>query len=178
MKNLFKLSLAVLTAVLTAANLAAQTSPQYEIKQSVVAGGGASSSGGTSPTFGVTGTIAQPSAGGNSTGTTMTGGNFGLRGGFWQAFIAPTAAMVSVSGRVTTANGNGISNVRVSMTNQAGASATAVSNSFGNFRFDDVAAGEIYVFTVQSRRYQFSVPSQVLSVSDNVTDLIFIADWK
>jgi hypothetical protein len=79
---------------------------------------------------------------------------------------------------VTTANGFGIANVRVSMTNQAGASATAVSNTFGNFRFAEVPAGEIYVFTVHSRRYQFSVPSQVLSVTDNVGDLVFIADLK
>jgi hypothetical protein len=39
------------------------------------------------------------------------------------------------------------------MTNQTGETQSAVSNSFGNFRFDEVAASEIYVFTVQSRRY-------------------------
>jgi Carboxypeptidase regulatory-like domain len=170
MKNLYKLCWAVLLSVLLSSLSAAQTGGQFAITQSVIASGGGNSNGGN---FGVTGTTAQTSVGANS-----TSGNFGLRGGFWQTFFAPTAAMVSVSGKVTTANGNGILNVRVLMTNQSGASATAVSNSFGNFRFDDVAVGEIYVFTVQSKRYQFSVPSQVLSVNDNVTDLIFIADWK
>lgn len=101
-----------------------------------------------------------------------------LRGGFWQPFFAPTAAMVTVTGRVLAANGAGISNVRVLMTGQTGETQTAVSNTFGNFRFNEVRVGEIYVFTVSSRRYQFSVPSQVLSVNDNVSDLVFIADWQ
>jgi Carboxypeptidase regulatory-like domain len=165
MKNLFKLILAIWLTVLP---LAAQTGGQFAVTQSVIANGGADSNGGN---FGVTGTTAQTSVGANS------GGNFGLQGGFWQTFFTPTAALVSVSGKVTTANGNGIVNVRILMTSQTGANATAVSNSFGNFRFEEVAAGEIYVFTVQSRRYQFSVPSQVLSVSDNISDLVFIADW-
>ena len=149
---------------------AAQTGGQFAITQSVIAGGGGNSSGGN---FGVTGTTAQTNVGANP-----SGGNFGLHGGFWQAFFAPTAAMVSVSGKVSIANGGGISNIRVLMTNQAGETQSAVSNTFGNFRFETVAAGEIYVFTVQSKRYQFSVPAQVLSVNDNITDLLFIADWK
>lgn len=153
-----------------AMNFSAQSGGQFEIKQSVIANGGASSAGGN---FGVTGTTAQTNVGAN-----MAGGNFGLKGGFWQVFFAPTAALVSVSGSVTAANGVGIANVRVSMTDQTGETQTAVSNSFGNFRFAEVPAGEIYVFTVHSRRYQFSVPSRVLSVSDNVSDLVFIADWK
>jgi hypothetical protein len=72
----------------------------------------------------------------------------------------------------------GISNVRVLMTNQTGENQSAVSNTFGNFRFETVAAGEIYVFRVQGKRYQFSVPSQVLCVNGNNTELAFIADWK
>ena len=171
MKNPAMVYLAILFCVLLMPILAAaQTGGQFAITQSVIAGGGANSAGGN---FGVTGTNAQPSAGVNS-----TGGQFGVTGGFWQPFFAPTAALVSVSGRVTMANGIGIANVRVLMTNQTGASATAVTNTFGNFSFAEVPAGEIYVFTVQSRRYNFSVPSQVLSVTDNVSDLIFIADLK
>ena len=171
MKNLIKLFWTFLFALLLQPSLiTAQTGGQFAIMQSVIANGGGNSSGGN---FGVTGTTAQ-----TSVGAIGSGGNFGLYGGFWQAFFAPTAAMVSVSGKVTLANGGGISNVRVLMTNQAGETQSAVSNTFGNFRFETVAAGEIYVFTVQSKRYQFSVPSQVLSVNDNVTDLLFIADWK
>ena len=160
-----------MTAIfLLSVSASAQSGGQFSITQSVIANGGASSASGQ---FGITGTIAQTNAGDNS-----TGGQFSVKSGFWQSFLAPTAALVSVSGRVTTANGFGIANVRVSMTNQTGETQTAVSNSFGNFRFLEVRAGEIYVLTVHSRRYQFSVPSQVLSVTDNVNDLVFIADLK
>src|SRR5690349_13341997 len=92
---------------------AAQSGGQFGITQSVIANGGADSNGGN---FIVTGTTAQTSVGANP-----SGGNFGLRGGFWQAFFAPTAALVSVSGKVSTATGGGISNVRVLMTGQTGA---------------------------------------------------------
>jgi hypothetical protein len=160
-----------MTAIfLLSVSASAQTGGQFAITQSVIVGGGANSN---SVNFGVTGTAAQPSAGVNSTGD-----QFAVTGGFWQAFFAPTAALVSVSGKVTTANGFGIANVRVSMINQTGETQTAVSNSFGNFRFAEVLSGQIYIFTVHSRRYQFSVPSQVLSVTDNVSDLVFIADLK
>ena len=160
----------ILNFILSVSIAAQSSGGQFAITQSVIANGGGNSSGGN---FGVTGTTAQTNVGENP-----SGGNFNLRGGFWQTFFAPTAAMVSVSGKVAKANGGGISNVRVLMTNQTGETQSAVSNTFGNFRFETVAAGEIYVFTVQSKRYQFSVPSQVLSVNENVSDLIFIADWK
>src|SRR4051812_15118697 len=100
----------------------AQSGGQFAVTQSVIANGGANSTNGN---FGLTGTIAQTSVGAH-----MTGGNFGLRGGFWQPFFAPTAALVSVGGRITAADGSGIANVLVVMTNQAGESATALSNSF------------------------------------------------
>lgn len=170
MKNPIKVYLAILFGVLLFPPSMAQTGGQFAVTQSVIANGGANSAGGN---FDITGTNAQPNADDNS-----TGGQFSVQSGFWQAFFAPTAALVSVSGRVTTANGIGITNVRVSMTRQTGVGATAVTNTFGNFRFTEVPAGEIYVFTVHSRRYNFSDPTQVLSVNDNVGDLLFIADLK
>ncbi len=64
MKNLGKLFLTVIFAVRLLSPEAAQSGGQFEIKQSVTAGGGAASSCGD---FGVTGTIAQANAGANST---------------------------------------------------------------------------------------------------------------
>ena len=171
MKNLIKICLTVLFAgLILSVSTAGQSGGQYAITQSVIANGGANSNAGN---FAVIGTTAQTNVGAN-----MAGGVFGLTGGFWQPFFAPTAAQVSVSGKVTTANGGGIANVRVLMSNQAGELQTSVTNNFGNFSFAGVLSGETYVFTVQSRRYRFSVPSQVLSVTDNVADLVFIADLQ
>lgn len=163
--------LLMLSILILAIPTAAQNGGQFTITQSVIANGGGNSAGGN---FVVTGTTAQTTVGVNP-----ASGNFAISGGFWQPLLAPpTAAMVSVGGRVTTANGFGIANVRVTMTNQTGESATALTNSFGNFSFAQVQSGEIYVLTVSSRRYQFSVPTQILSVSDNIKDIIFIANLE
>lgn len=148
----------------------AQTGGQFSITQSVIANGGADSGSGN---FSVVGTNAQAIAGTNS-----TGGQFEVNGGFWQVFLAPTAANASVSGRVTTATGIGIANVRVSITNLGGASQTAITNGFGYFSFQEIPSGETYIVTVRSKQYQFSNGTRVLFVSDDVSDVIFIADFE
>lgn len=88
---------------------------------------------------------------------------------------APTAARVAVGGRVLTADGRGITNVRVTITDQAGTSRSALTSSFGYFRFDDVEAGQIYIIGVRSKIYQFENPEQVVFVGDEITGLTFNA---
>ncbi len=90
--------------------------------------------------------------------------------------VAPTAAQVSVRGRVTTASGDGIRNVFVTLTDSNGNSRSKLTGKFGAFQFRDVAAGETYVISVSARRYSFSQPSQVRFVSEDLTDIDFIAD--
>lgn len=89
--------------------------------------------------------------------------------------LAPTAADVSVSGRVTTAAGQGIRNVRVTLTAPDGSVRNAVTGSFGYYRFDDVETGRTYVLEVASRRYAFSQPTRTISVNDELTDIDFVA---
>jgi hypothetical protein len=55
---------------------------------------------------------------------------------------APTAASVSVSGRVMTASGRGIRNVIITMTDSQGNERTATTSSVGYYRFDNIAAGK------------------------------------
>jgi hypothetical protein len=88
--------------------------------------------------------------------------------------FAPTAANALVSGRVTDSLGRGLPNVRVSLSNGAD-SRSVTTNSFGYFSFADVTSGQTYVVNVQSRRYQFSDGTRVISVSDNVSGVDFIA---
>ncbi|MEJ7862157.1 MAG: carboxypeptidase regulatory-like domain-containing protein, partial [Pyrinomonadaceae bacterium] len=88
--------------------------------------------------------------------------------------LAPTAAAVSVSGRVQTAQGRGIGNVRLTMTDQSGNMRTTSSTSFGYFRFENVAAGETYIITARGKRFTFSQPSQVLNVNDDTDEINFI----
>jgi hypothetical protein len=63
----------------------------------------------------------------------------------------------------------------VSITDQNGSSRTVLTNPFGYFRFDDVESGQAYVVGVRSKRYQFANPTQIVSVEDNVTGIIFYA---
>ncbi len=90
--------------------------------------------------------------------------------------LAPTAAMVSVSGRVLTSMGRGISKARVSLIDSEGNVRTALTGSLGYYRFDDLTAGESYVISVLSKRFTFAAPTQIISAKDNVSDVDFIAN--
>lgn len=105
---------------------------------------------------------------GNSDGTAIVdSGAFELR-------LTPTAASVTIGGRVTTADGRGIRNVVITITDSSGAIRTAMTTSFGYYRFDDVQAGETYIVTARGKRFTFSQPSQVLNVNDDSTDINFV----
>ena len=71
----------------------------------------------------------------------------------------------------------GLRRVNVTLLNTAtGETRSAVTNTFGYYNFNDIPSGAAYVVTVSSRRYTFSNPSQVVNVSDNVSELNFIAN--
>ncbi len=90
--------------------------------------------------------------------------------------FAPTAANVSISGKVLTGKGQGISRTVVTLTNAAGETRVVQTNTFGFYNFADVPAGETYIITVESRRHTFENPSQVLNVSEDVAELNFTAN--
>ncbi|MFM9903957.1 MAG: pre-peptidase C-terminal domain-containing protein [Pyrinomonadaceae bacterium] len=85
----------------------------------------------------------------------------------------PTAAGVSVSGRVLTADGRGVRNARVTILDRRGIARNVATGPFGYYRFDNVDTGQSYVVSVVSRRFNFE--SQVIQVNDNLADLDFIA---
>ena len=93
--------------------------------------------------------------------------------------VAPagtTAATVSVGGRVMTSDGRGIRNVVIRLTDSEGNVRTAISNSFGHYRFNDVEAGATYILTASGKRFSFSQPSQVLNVNEETDDINFIGN--
>jgi hypothetical protein len=90
--------------------------------------------------------------------------------------LPPTAAHVSISGRVLTSGGLGIARVTVALTDGAGQIRYATTNSFGSYQFDGVPSGAIYILSVASPKYQFSQSSRVLSVAETVSDQNFIAE--
>ena len=75
------------------------------------------------------------------------------------------SSMSSISGRVLTPNGTGMSNVVVVLTDQTGARRTATSSSFGVFTFENVVPGQAYVVSANSKRYRFAAKIMVVTAS-------------
>jgi len=145
----------------------------YRLEKSVTVTGGASgaaaSAGGE---FSVEGTIGQ-----FGVGTASQVAPYTFYPGFWTpAPLAPTAASVSLGGRVVTAKGRGINNARIALTSAGGEMRYAVSSAFGYYRFTDVPAGEIYILTVYSKRFTFTSPTQIVTLADARDDVDFIAE--
>lgn len=146
---------------------AGQSGGVFEITGAVIASGGEPAANGV---FTVNKTIGQPWVGESS------GGGFITRGGFWTPQIAPTSAAVSIRGRILTAEGNGIVNVIISLTDPStGATISTRSSSFGYFRFDEIAVGQTYILIVSSKRFTFIPNSRVIMPTDEVTDAHFTA---
>lgn len=88
---------------------------------------------------------------------------------------APTAATVSVEGRVVLSAGNGVRNAIIVLTEADGTQHVARTGSFGYYRFDDIEVGQTVVVSISSKRFTFNPSSRVVNVTDNVFDLDFIA---
>ena len=94
-----------------------------------------------------------------------------IAGGWGIEFLSPTAAGVEVSGRVMTPDGRGLRNATVTMTNSDGVTLSAVTSSFGYYKFEHVPVGGSFVMNVNSRLYRFT--PRVVSVTDTLTDVDF-----
>ena len=90
--------------------------------------------------------------------------------------FAPTAATVSVTGRVVNANGAGIRNATVTLQRQNGEVRTAITSTFGFYRIDGIPAGETCFVNVSAKRFTFANPTRTLALLDDVDDVNFIAD--
>ena len=169
-KTLAILAITLLSAL--AANAQIAQGGTYKLEQAVVSSGGGTSADATGSVYKVLGVTGEPVA-----GTTSTNSTYAVKGGFLNSpTVAPTAASVSIGGRVLTMNGGGLMNAIVTLTDSNGVSQTVLTKKLGSFRFDDVPVGAIYIITVGSRHYTFQ--PQVVSVTENTTGLIFNAQGE
>ena len=90
--------------------------------------------------------------------------------------LEPTSAETSVSGRVLDGKGNGIAKTIVTLTDSQGAVRSVITNSFGNYKFANIAAGESYVVEVQSKKHNFTPPSRTITANGSVSDVDFTSD--
>lgn len=91
--------------------------------------------------------------------------------------LAPTSSAASVSGRVTTANGQGIRGAAIVITgNSLSTPIIAKTGSLGYFQINNLDSGQTYVVTVVSKRFTFPQPSRVINLTDSISDVDFIAN--
>ncbi|MBS1795861.1 MAG: S8 family serine peptidase [Acidobacteria bacterium] len=83
--------------------------------------------------------------------------------------VGPTAAEVSVSGRIVS-DQSPISRADIRLIGE-NRSYSAKSNTFGYFRFDGIASGQTYVIEINHKRFRFS--PRVLNVTEAVDNLEF-----
>jgi hypothetical protein len=85
--------------------------------------------------------------------------------------LAPTAAGVTISGSVYGREGRTVPGASVTLRDDSGIIWTARTNSFGQFTFSDVRAGQSYVAQVISKQSGYS--PRVINVTDNVAGIDF-----
>lgn len=140
----------------------------FKLEKSVVAGGGNKME---QQQVNQSGTNGQAVAGHRS-----NGGQFTIYSGFWTPEdLAPTAAMAVAGGRILTADGRGIRNVKVAITFPNGETRTTISSSLGYYSFDEIPVGETYIFSVSAKRYSFSPATQMREISGDTQNIDFIA---
>ena len=88
--------------------------------------------------------------------------------------LAPTAAAVSVSGRVLTAQGRGLRNARLTLTNTTtGEVFYARSGISGAYRFENAEAGQSYILIVTAKRYNFNPNTLFINPFNELTGVDF-----
>lgn len=109
-------------------------------------------------------------------GKVLIGGRFSLvngqsRNGIARFGFTPTAANVSVSGRVLSADGKAIARASVLVSDSSGQIRSVQTNSFGYYRFEDIRVGETYIFNVRARSHTFA--TQVVTINEELSNLDF-----
>lgn len=152
--------------VLLLSGLNAQSGGGFELTETVIApAGGASANGIFEADLAIGQPISETSASGNSSVTS----------GFWNFTpLAPTAASISISGRVQNGSGAGVTNAILYLQTQDGQILVARSSSFGYYQFDNIIAGQLVVISVQSKRFSY-VPRSII-VADKIGDFDFIPE--
>jgi len=146
--------------------LNAQSGGGFEITEAVIAPAGGPAANGI---FDADLTIGQPIADASASG------NFSVTSGFWNFTpLGPTAASISISGRVLNGAGAGVANAMVYLQTQDGDLLSTKTTSFGHYRFANVLPGQAVLISVQSRRFTFA-PRTVFAV-DEITGLDLIPE--
>ncbi len=90
--------------------------------------------------------------------------------------LAPTAANASLGGRVLTAQGIGISNAKITLTDAQGNTRIIKTNAFGYYSFDELATGAAYTLNISRKGYTFAQPTQFITLNEDFGEANFTAE--
>ena len=145
----------------------AASAQTYTLQREIIASGGGAMS---SPEYTLDSTIGITTA-----GDQQAVENENAHVGFWFKDVAPTAAGVSISGRVTTAFGQAVPGATLVLTGVDGRRTTMLTGAFGYYRFDNVDSGQVFTLSISAKQRTFTQPSIVVQTGDEIQDLDFIA---
>lgn len=86
--------------------------------------------------------------------------------------LTTTSANAAVSGTVKDQNGQAIPRATVEIVDQNGERRLTVTNSFGNYYFEEIPSGQTYVFRIWSKRRE--PITQIVTVNSSISDLNFV----
>ena len=86
-----------------------------------------------------------------------------------------TAAGATIGGRVLTADGRGVINASVTLTDKNGTVRTVRTTAFGYYRFEDVGTGQTYIISLKAKRFTFGEGVRTITVSGDLTEIDFTA---
>jgi photosystem II stability/assembly factor-like uncharacterized protein len=97
----------------------------------------------------------------------------GIHGrGMWEITrLSPSAAPAEISGAVTTTDGSPLAGVTVGL--DGSKSATTITDSAGNYHFDNVDTGSFYTVTPALVNYRFAPANRSFSLVGDKTDAVF-----
>ena len=87
--------------------------------------------------------------------------------------LGTTASSAKVIGRVVNTKGRAVSKARVVLTDSNGVTKTAMTNSFGYYRFEELPAGETYIIGGFHKSY--TLAPRVFSLTDDLTEQNLVA---
>ncbi len=90
--------------------------------------------------------------------------------------IPPSSAPVTLGGRVTDSRGRPIAGAILKLVDARGSIRSAVTNTFGYYRFNELDSGETYFVTISAKRYRFANASRAVSLIEEVMNFDFIAE--
>ncbi len=101
-------------------------------------------------------------------------GDAGAVGSVSITFAAPTAAGISIRGRVVTPTGNPIKDIDLTLTDGNGNVRSTITSISGEYVFEDLPAGIIYTVTASGKRYTFNQPTQFFNGIEDFTGADFV----